>query len=152
MIHRRSTVYLRQRHKYLQFSYIEILQVLATYHFLFKRQKIIVSYKKMRNVSPSTSVNRVISLPHTRCILYSLCLSVPHFSQLSVNVTSFWRISENIFQIWSKSFGYEKLSGRFEPIRNWYICEWITIIDISPNISKFLLLHKRTVLVWLYKI
>ena len=62
MIHRFSTVYLRQRYKYLQFSCIEILQVLAAYHFLFKKQKIIVSHKKMRNVSLGTSANRVISL------------------------------------------------------------------------------------------
>ena len=146
MIHRRSTVYLRPRDKYLQFFlHREILQVLATFHFLLKKQKIIVSHKKMRNVSLGTSANRVISLPHSRCILYSLCLPVPHFSQLSVNLT------ENIFQIWSKSVGYEKLSGRFEPIINRYIWEWITVINICPSISKFLLLHKGTVLVWLYK-
>ena len=101
-------------------------------------------------VAYGTIANRVISLPHTRCILYSLCLPVSHFSQLSVNLTSFLGISENIFQIWSESVGYEKLSGRFEPIRNGYICEWITIINICPSISKFLLLHKGTVLVWLY--
>ena len=124
MIHRRSTVYLRPRDKYLQFFlHREILRVLATFHFLLKKQKIIVPHKKMGNVSLGTSANRVISLPHTRCILYSLCLPVPHFSQLSVNLTSFLRISENIFQIWSKSVGYEKLSGRFEPIRNGYIWE-----------------------------
>ena len=111
MIHRRSTVYLRQRHKYLQFSYIEILHVLATYHFaiLVQEAKNYCFIQKMRNVSPGTSANRVISVPHTRCILYSLCLPVSHFSQLSDNLASYLSISENIFQIWSKSVGYEKL-------------------------------------------
>ena len=62
-----------------------------------------------------TSTNRVMSLTRKRCIMYSLCLPVPHFSQLFVNLTSsFLRISENIFQIWSKSVGYAKLLGRFE--------------------------------------
>ena len=70
------------------------------------------------HVAYGTSANRVISLLHTRCILYSLCLPVHHFSQLSVNLTSFLRISENISQIWSKSVGYAKLLGRFEPIGN----------------------------------
>ena len=65
------------------------------------------------HVAYGTSANRVISLLHTRCILYSLCLPVHHFSQLSVNLTSFLRISENISQIWSKSVGYAKLLGRF---------------------------------------
>ena len=80
----------------------KLLQVLATYHFAILVQKAknyCFIQKKMRNLSPRTSANRVISLPHTRCILYSLCLPVPHFSQLSVNLTSFLRISENIFQI-----------------------------------------------------
>ena len=111
MIHRRSTVYLRQGYKYVQFSYIEILQVLATYHFaiLVQEAKNYCFIQKMRNVSPGTSANRVISVSHTRCILYSLCLPVSHFSQLSGNLASYLRISENIFQIWSKSVGYEKL-------------------------------------------
>ena len=145
MIHRRSTLYLRQRQKYLQLYFKSWPHITSC----SRRKKCCFIQKKMRNVSPGTSVNRVISLPHTRCILYSLCLAVPHFSQLSVNLTSLLRISENIFQIWSKSVGYEKLSGRFEPIRNGFICEWITIINISPNISNFLLLHQGTVLVWL---
>ena len=70
------------------------------------------------HVAYGTSANRVISLLHTRCILYSLCLPVHHFSQLSVNLKSFLRISKNISHIWSKSVGYAKLLGRFEPIGN----------------------------------
>ena len=145
MIHRHSAVYLRERHKYLQFFVHRDTSSPGHISLLVQEAKNYCFIQK--NVSPGTSANRVIRLPHTRCILYSLCLPVPHFSQLSVNLTSFLRISENIFQIWSNSVGYEKLSGRFEPIRNGYICEWITIINISPNISKFLLLYKRTVLV-----
>lgn len=77
----------------------------------------------MRNVSPGKGANRVISLLHTKKLYSAFTVPVPHFNQLSVNVTSFLRISENTFQIWSKSVGYEKLSGRFEPIRNGYIYE-----------------------------
>ena len=112
MIHRSSTVYLRQRHKYLQFFLHRDTSSpghISLGNSCSRSKKIIVSYKKMRNVSPGTSANRVISLPHTRCILYSLCLPVPHFSQLPVKLTSFLRISENIFQICSKSVVYKKL-------------------------------------------
>ena len=146
MIHRRSAVYLRQRHKYLQFF---LHRDTSSPGHISLRNSCSRS-KKLLFHTPGTSANRVIRLPHTRCILYSLCLPVPHFSQLSVNLTSFLRTSENIFQIWSKSVGYEKLSGRFEPIWNGYICEWITILNICPYISTYLLLHKGTVLVWLY--
>ena len=102
------------------------------------------------HVAYGTSANRVISLLHTRRILYSLCLPVHHFSQLSVNLTSFLRTSENIFQIWSKSVGYAKLLGRLEPIRKGTRCKRIIIKIICPNISEFLLLHKGTVLVSSY--
>ena len=55
MIHRRSTVYLRARDKYLQFFlHREILQVLNTSR---RKEKASISYKKVMNVSTGTSAN-----------------------------------------------------------------------------------------------
>ena len=59
MIHRRSTVYLRPRDKYLQFFlHREILQVLDTSR---RKEKASISYKKVMNVSTGTSANSTSS-------------------------------------------------------------------------------------------
>ena len=59
MIHRRSTVYLRPRDKYLQFFlHREILQVLDTSR---RKEKASISYKNMMNVSTGTSGNSTSS-------------------------------------------------------------------------------------------
>ena len=94
MIQRRSTLYLRQGQKHLQLFLHRDTSSPGHISLLVQEEKNCCFHTRA-----TTSVNRVISLPHTRCILHSLCLPVPNFSQLSVNLASFLRISENIFQI-----------------------------------------------------
>ena len=61
MILRRTTVYLRQRDKYLQFFlHREILQVLDTSR---RKEKASISYNKMMNVSTGTCANFTSSVP-----------------------------------------------------------------------------------------
>ena len=61
MIHRRTTVYLRQRDKYLQFFlHREILQVLDTSR---RKEKASISYIKLMNVSTGTCANFTSSVP-----------------------------------------------------------------------------------------
>ena len=79
----------------------KLLQVLATYHFAILVQEAKNYCFIQKNEERITWHERKSSNKFSSYTLYSVFAlpSCPSFSQLSVNLTSFLRISENIFQI-----------------------------------------------------